>query len=95
MRGLRRQIPGALTPPAPVPNTENGVRQCGYRPWAEQKTEIRQARPANAPFDLIVDVPPEEDTGPWEIAGATWAVTDFGLQPNRSAVLAVINDGPS
>ena len=27
-------------------------------------------------------------------AGATWAVTDFGLA-TRSSVLAVINNGPS
>ena len=82
---------------------ERALRWDGYFPTglpgpealAEVRAEIRQARPAGAPFDVIVDVPPEEDTGPWELAGATWAVTDFGLQPSRSAVLAVINDGPS
>jgi hypothetical protein len=67
----------------------------GPEALAEVAAGIRQARPAGAPFDVIVDLPPDEDTGPWERAGATWAVTDFGLQPSRSSVLAVINDGPS
>jgi hypothetical protein len=43
---------------------------------------------------VIVEIPPDEDTGPWAQAGATWAVTDLGLQPTRSDVLAVINAGP-
>ncbi|MGH3264210.1 MAG: hypothetical protein ACRDNS_19690 [Trebonia sp.] len=57
--------------------------------------EIREARPAGAAFDIIVDLPVGEDAGPWERAGATWAVTDFGLEPTRSSVLEVINDGPN
>ena len=61
---------------------------------AELTGEIRQARPADDPFDVIVEIAPDEETGPWERAGATWAVTDFGMQPTRAAVLAVINDGP-
>lgn len=61
---------------------------------AELTAEIRPARPADDPFDVIVEIAPGEETGPWERAGATWAVTDFGVQPTRAAVLAVINDGP-
>jgi alkanesulfonate monooxygenase SsuD/methylene tetrahydromethanopterin reductase-like flavin-dependent oxidoreductase (luciferase family) len=56
---------------------------------------LRSSRAADEPFDVIVDLPPDEDTGPWERAGATWAVTDFGLEPTRSAVLAVIEAGPA
>ena len=82
---------------------ERALRWDGYFPTgvpapdalAEVTAEIRQARPTGAPFDVIVDLPPDEYTGPWERAGATWAVTDFGLQPTRSSVLAVINNGPS
>ena len=82
---------------------ERALRWDGYFPTgvpgpealAEVTAEIRQARPTGPPFDVIVDLPPDEDTGPWERAGATWAVTDFGLQPTRSSVLAVINKGPS
>ena len=55
---------------------------------------IRQARRSADPFDVIVDLPPDEDPAPWERAGATWAMTDFGLQPARSSVLGVINQGP-
>ena len=81
---------------------ERALRWDGYFPTglpgpdalAEVTVAIRKALPAGAPFDVVVDLPPDEDTGPWERAGATWAVTDFGLQPSRSTVLAVINEGP-
>ena len=81
---------------------ERALRWDGYFPTglpdpsavAEVTAEIRQVRPAGAPFDVIVDLPPDADTGPWERAGATWAVTDFGLAPSRSTVLGIINDGP-
>jgi alkanesulfonate monooxygenase SsuD/methylene tetrahydromethanopterin reductase-like flavin-dependent oxidoreductase (luciferase family) len=56
--------------------------------------EIREARPAGDPFDVIVEIPPDEDTGPWERAGVTWALTFFGSQPARSSVLAAIEEGP-
>jgi hypothetical protein len=61
---------------------------------AELAAEIRAARPASDPFDLIVDLPPEVDREPWERAGATWAVTDFGLEPTEAWVRAVIDAGP-
>jgi hypothetical protein len=81
---------------------ERALRWDGYFPTglsrpealAEVTAKIRQARPTGA-FDVVVDLPPEEDTGPWERAGATWAVTDFGLAPTRSEVLAVIDNGPN
>lgn len=82
---------------------ERALRWDGYFPTglpgpdalAKLHAEIRQARPAAEPFDVIVELAPGEDTGPWERAGATWAVTDFGLQPTRSSVLAVIDRGPA
>jgi len=54
---------------------------------------IREARP-DGPFDLITELPPETDLGPWEQAGLTWAVTHFGLQPTEADVRAVIEAGP-
>lgn len=54
---------------------------------------IREARPGG-PFDLITELPPETDLGPWEQAGLTWAVTRFGLQPTEAGVRAVIEAGP-
>jgi alkanesulfonate monooxygenase SsuD/methylene tetrahydromethanopterin reductase-like flavin-dependent oxidoreductase (luciferase family) len=82
---------------------QRALRWDGYFPialpgpdaLAELTAEIRQARPAGDPFDVILELAPDEDTGPWERAGGTWAVTDFGRQPIRAAVLAVIEAGPS
>jgi alkanesulfonate monooxygenase SsuD/methylene tetrahydromethanopterin reductase-like flavin-dependent oxidoreductase (luciferase family) len=57
--------------------------------------EIREARPDGGPFDLITELPPDTDLGPWERAGLTWAVTDFGLEPTEAGVRAVIDAGPA
>jgi alkanesulfonate monooxygenase SsuD/methylene tetrahydromethanopterin reductase-like flavin-dependent oxidoreductase (luciferase family) len=54
---------------------------------------IREARP-DGPFDLITELPPDTDLGPWERAGLTWAVTYFGVQPTAADVRAVIDAGP-
>jgi alkanesulfonate monooxygenase SsuD/methylene tetrahydromethanopterin reductase-like flavin-dependent oxidoreductase (luciferase family) len=61
---------------------------------AELAAEIRGARPGGGPFDLITELPPDTDLGPWERAGLTWAVTFFGPQPTESEVRAVIDAGP-
>lgn len=56
--------------------------------------EIRESRPPGDPFDMVVGLPPDEDFRPWEQAGATWRVTDFGMQPSLTAVRRVIEAGP-
>ena len=61
---------------------------------AELVGEIGQSRPAADPFDVVVGVAPDADPGPWEQAGATWTVTDFGFQPTLAQVRAVIDAGP-
>jgi alkanesulfonate monooxygenase SsuD/methylene tetrahydromethanopterin reductase-like flavin-dependent oxidoreductase (luciferase family) len=61
---------------------------------AELTTEVRAARPAADPFDVIVEIPPDDDPQSWARAGATWAVTDFGLQPVQAEVREVIEAGP-
>ncbi|MBO0838575.1 MAG: LLM class flavin-dependent oxidoreductase [Actinobacteria bacterium] len=62
---------------------------------AELAAEVSRARhPGDGPFDLITELPPEDDLGPWEEAGLTWAVTDLGLQPGEALVRAVIDAGP-
>jgi alkanesulfonate monooxygenase SsuD/methylene tetrahydromethanopterin reductase-like flavin-dependent oxidoreductase (luciferase family) len=62
---------------------------------AELTAQIRQLRPeGGGPFDVIVEIPPEDDPQDWARAGATWAVTDFGLQPARAGVREVIDAGP-
>jgi hypothetical protein len=60
---------------------------------AELAATIRQARP-DGPFELVTELPPGTDLGPWERAGLTWAVTDFGVQPTEASVRAVIEAGP-
>jgi alkanesulfonate monooxygenase SsuD/methylene tetrahydromethanopterin reductase-like flavin-dependent oxidoreductase (luciferase family) len=62
---------------------------------AELTAEIAQQRPDGGTFDVIVGLDPEADPGPWQRAGASWAATDFGIQPTRAAVLAVIEAGPA
>jgi alkanesulfonate monooxygenase SsuD/methylene tetrahydromethanopterin reductase-like flavin-dependent oxidoreductase (luciferase family) len=69
------------------------IGQPGPDALAEVVGEIREARPAAEPFDVIVELPPEEDLKPWENAGVTWAVTHFGLEPTRARVLEFIDAG--
>jgi alkanesulfonate monooxygenase SsuD/methylene tetrahydromethanopterin reductase-like flavin-dependent oxidoreductase (luciferase family) len=66
----------------------------GPEALAELVGEIGQARPASDPFDVVVNVTPDEDPDPWVRAGATWTLTDFGRQPTRAQVRAVIDAGP-
>ena len=61
---------------------------------AELTGEIQEARPADNPFDVVVDIAPGDDTEPWAQAGATWIVTDFGMQPTKAEVREVIDAGP-
>jgi alkanesulfonate monooxygenase SsuD/methylene tetrahydromethanopterin reductase-like flavin-dependent oxidoreductase (luciferase family) len=57
--------------------------------------EVRVSRPDGEPFDLIVGIPPGEDPRPWAQAGATWVVTEFGMQPTAAEVRKVIDAGPA
>lgn len=67
----------------------------GPEELAELVGEVRDARTAGDPFDVVVTIPPGQDVKPWARAGATWVVTDFGLQPTRAEVRAVIGAGPA
>lgn len=67
----------------------------GPEALAELAGEIAATRPADAgPFDLVVEIDPGEDAGPWTRAGATWVLTGFGRQPRLDAVRAAIDAGP-
>jgi alkanesulfonate monooxygenase SsuD/methylene tetrahydromethanopterin reductase-like flavin-dependent oxidoreductase (luciferase family) len=66
----------------------------GPEALAELTGEVRAARPAGDPFDVIVEIPPDDDPERWARAGATWAVTDFGMQPVQAEVREVIDAGP-
>jgi alkanesulfonate monooxygenase SsuD/methylene tetrahydromethanopterin reductase-like flavin-dependent oxidoreductase (luciferase family) len=67
----------------------------GPQALAELVGEIRESRPAGDPFDVVVNVAPGEDVEPWARAGATWALTDFGMQPAQAQVREVIDAGPA
>jgi alkanesulfonate monooxygenase SsuD/methylene tetrahydromethanopterin reductase-like flavin-dependent oxidoreductase (luciferase family) len=43
------------------------------------------------PFDLIVELPAGSDPDPWEAAGATWILTDFGVGTTEKEVRDAIN----
>ncbi len=53
--------------------------------------ELRASAGADGPFELVVDNPPGTERDPWVEAGATWCLTDFGSQPVRREVEAVID----
>jgi alkanesulfonate monooxygenase SsuD/methylene tetrahydromethanopterin reductase-like flavin-dependent oxidoreductase (luciferase family) len=67
----------------------------GPEALAELVSEVREARPADDPFDIVVTIAPGQDLKPWAQAGATWTLTDFGLQPTQAEVREVINSGPA
>jgi len=48
----------------------------------------------DVPFDLVIETEPGDDVDPWEAAGATWALTGFGMQPREAEVRAAIEAGP-
>jgi alkanesulfonate monooxygenase SsuD/methylene tetrahydromethanopterin reductase-like flavin-dependent oxidoreductase (luciferase family) len=56
--------------------------------------ELRVAAGQDGPFDLVVDLPPDSEPGPWEAAGATWILADFGFEPKLREVRDVIEAGP-
>ncbi|HTX10317.1 MAG TPA: LLM class flavin-dependent oxidoreductase [Solirubrobacteraceae bacterium] len=63
---------------------------------AELGAEIAAQRPADAgPFDMVVEIEPGEDPGPWHAAGATWVLTGFGREPRLDEVRAAIGAGPA
>ena len=62
---------------------------------AELAEEIRRARAgSDAPFDLVVEVPPGADVRRWEAAGATWVLTSMEPQPAEREVRDVVDAGP-
>jgi alkanesulfonate monooxygenase SsuD/methylene tetrahydromethanopterin reductase-like flavin-dependent oxidoreductase (luciferase family) len=60
---------------------------------AEAVAAVRELRGADAPvgFEIVIDHPPGTDLAPWIEAGATWCLTDFGMQPARAEVERTID----
>jgi alkanesulfonate monooxygenase SsuD/methylene tetrahydromethanopterin reductase-like flavin-dependent oxidoreductase (luciferase family) len=62
---------------------------------AELASEVLALRAGNDdPFDVVVEISPGESAGPWEAAGATWALTGFSPTPRLDEVRAAIDAGP-
>jgi hypothetical protein len=61
---------------------------------APQADRARIEAGRNGPFDVVVDLPAGSAIGPWEEAGATWILADFGLQPREREVRETIEAGP-
>jgi alkanesulfonate monooxygenase SsuD/methylene tetrahydromethanopterin reductase-like flavin-dependent oxidoreductase (luciferase family) len=61
---------------------------------AQEARELRAEAGRKGPFEVVVDLPPDSETGPWEAAGATWILVDFGLEPTQREVREVIEAGP-
>jgi alkanesulfonate monooxygenase SsuD/methylene tetrahydromethanopterin reductase-like flavin-dependent oxidoreductase (luciferase family) len=69
----------------------------GPEALAELAAEVRVLRDEaglDGPFDLVVDLPPHSDLGPWEAAGATWLLAAFGFEPKLREVRETIEAGP-
>ena len=62
---------------------------------AELTRDIGDTRSSQEPFDVVVPLAPGADPEPWARAGATWTVTDLGMQPTRAEVRRVIDSGPT
>jgi hypothetical protein len=45
-------------------------------------------------FDLIVDLPVDADPAPWEAAGATWILSEFGVGAREKEVRDAIEAAP-
>ena len=63
--------------------------------FGEEVRKLRADADRDGPFDLVVEVPSDSAIGPWEEAGATWALVDFGFQPREREVRETIEAGPS
>lgn len=62
---------------------------------AELAHEIDRDREGGlAGFDLVVELPADQQAGPWQQAGATWVLTEFGMQPRAAEVQQAIEAGP-
>jgi alkanesulfonate monooxygenase SsuD/methylene tetrahydromethanopterin reductase-like flavin-dependent oxidoreductase (luciferase family) len=60
--------------------------------FAGEIAELRSGQ--SQPFDLVAEIPPGGDAGPWEAAGATWVLTSFDRTAKLGEVRNVIAAGP-
>src|SRR5205085_995977 len=55
---------------------------------AQLASEVQRG---DRPFELVVEVAPDDDVRPWREAGATWVLTGFGRQPRPDEVREAID----
>jgi alkanesulfonate monooxygenase SsuD/methylene tetrahydromethanopterin reductase-like flavin-dependent oxidoreductase (luciferase family) len=60
--------------------------------FAGELDELRAGQ--DEPFDLVAEIEPGGDAGPWTAAGATWVLTGFDEQPKLNLVRDAIEAGP-
>jgi alkanesulfonate monooxygenase SsuD/methylene tetrahydromethanopterin reductase-like flavin-dependent oxidoreductase (luciferase family) len=60
-------------------------------PGPEALAELVAEVPAGDGYDVIASIPLGADLGPWEAAGATWCLTEFGPSPTAAEVRAAIS----
>jgi alkanesulfonate monooxygenase SsuD/methylene tetrahydromethanopterin reductase-like flavin-dependent oxidoreductase (luciferase family) len=62
---------------------------------AADVSELRAQAGNDGPFDLVVDLPADSDPAPWDAAGATWILTEFGVGAREREVRDAIEAAPS
>lgn len=61
---------------------------------AQVVADVRGHR-GTAPFDVVIGFPPGTDPAPYEAAGATWWLAEFGIEDlDVDRIRGVIRDGP-
>jgi alkanesulfonate monooxygenase SsuD/methylene tetrahydromethanopterin reductase-like flavin-dependent oxidoreductase (luciferase family) len=63
----------------------------GPEALAEYAAAVEELRGSLDGYALAVGNPAGTDPAPWEAAGATWCLTEFGLQPTAAEVRAAID----
>jgi alkanesulfonate monooxygenase SsuD/methylene tetrahydromethanopterin reductase-like flavin-dependent oxidoreductase (luciferase family) len=65
------------------------------RVYLEELRDLRAAAGHDGrPYDVVVEIAPDDDTAPWEAAGATWVLDAFGSTPREADMRAAIDAGP-
>jgi alkanesulfonate monooxygenase SsuD/methylene tetrahydromethanopterin reductase-like flavin-dependent oxidoreductase (luciferase family) len=68
----------------------------GPEALAELAAEIERDRDGGLTgFDLVIEIAAGAEVAPWRSAGATWVLTEFGMQPRVREIREVIEAGPS
>jgi alkanesulfonate monooxygenase SsuD/methylene tetrahydromethanopterin reductase-like flavin-dependent oxidoreductase (luciferase family) len=103
--GLPVWVAGYYGKPRPL---RRAARHQGFFPLGldhpEQLAEVvadlsalrrETGRDPTEPYDVVVALPPEDDSAPYAAAGATWWLVEFPWDaPSADQVRAVIRDGP-